>query len=222
MQMKIVSVNVGEAREIVLGRHRSRSGIDKRPVGGRVPVGAEGLDGDRVLNRKYHGGPDQAVYVYTLEDYDAFAERLGEVPAPGTFGENLTVSGLVSADVRIGTRLHFTAPGAQGQDGEGLVLEVTAPRIPCATFAAHLGDAGFVKVFRGMGRPGLYARVLRSGTVGAGDILTVEPGDAAFPTVGEEFELHYDARATPEALHRSLAAPIAARVREEYLSRLKG
>ena len=211
--MNIVSVNVGQPQDITLGKHHSLSGIDKKTVPGQVKVGGMGLEGDHIMSKKHHGGPDQAVYLYSLEDYSAFAAVLterGQVLAPGSFGENLTVQGLESAGVRIGTRL---------QIGE-VLLEITAPRIPCATFAAHMGDAGFVKVFRQMRRPGLYARVLKTGLVGAGDTVTVQDGPESAPTVGEQFELYYDPSPSREELERSLAAPIAIRSRQDYLERL--
>lgn len=213
--VKVISVNVGQPQDITLGKHHSVSGIDKRPVPERVRVGGLGLEGDHIMSRKHHGGPDQAVYIYSLDDYAAFEavlteEGQGQVPVPGSFGENLTVQGLESAAVRVGTRLEI---------GE-VLLEVTAPRIPCATFAAHMGDAGFVKVFRQMRRPGLYARVLKTGLVGAGDTLKVLAGPEDAPTVGEQFELYYDPNPSREELERSLAAPIAIRSRQDYLERL--
>ena len=61
--VKIVSVNVGAPQDIRLGQHHSLSGIDKRAVSGPVQVGALGLEGDHILSRKHHGGPDQAVYL---------------------------------------------------------------------------------------------------------------------------------------------------------------
>ena len=100
------------------------------------------------------------------------------------------------------------------------MLEITAPRIPCATFAAHMGDASFVKVFRQMRRPGLYARVIRAGTAAAGDLVSVQHGPDTAPTVGEEFELYYETSPSREALERSLAAPIAIRTRRGHLERL--
>ncbi len=212
--VKIVSVNIGQPQDIRLGKHHSLSGIDKKPVPERVQVGILGLEGDHILSKKHHGGPDQAVYLYTLEDYDAFAEQLGDVPLPGSFGENLTISGLESAPVRIGTRLTIG-------EGEGaVVLEITAPRIPCATFAAHMGDAGFVKVFRQMRRPGLYARVLHTGTVGTGDSIEMQHAPEGTPSLSEQFELYYDPNPSREELERALAAPIAIRSRTDYLERL--
>ena len=65
--------------------------------------------------------------------------------APGTFGENLTISELESAPLAIGDRLHIS----------GVILEVTAPRIPCWKLAQRMGDPGFVKRFRAAERPGL-------------------------------------------------------------------
>ncbi len=207
-------MNIGQPQDIRLGRHHSLSGIDKRAVPGRVQVGVSGLEGDHILSKKHHGGPDQAVYLYSLEDYDAFAAGLGDVPLPGSFGENLTVSGLESAPVCIGTRLSI------GQGEGAVLLEITAPRIPCATLAAHMGDAGFVKAFRQMRRPGLYARVLRQGTIGAGDSVDVQAGLKSAPTVGEQFELYYDPNPSRQELERSLAAPIAVRSRQDHLERL--
>ncbi|GGQ92567.1 MOSC domain-containing protein [Deinococcus ruber] len=206
--MKIESVNIGEPKDIVQGNGICRSGIDKRPVTGAVQVGPLGLTGDHILSTKHHGGPDQAVYLYSTDDYRAF-EDVSAVS--GLFGENLTVEGLASADIRIGTRLHFAS----------VVLEVTAPRIPCVTFAAHVGIPAFVKVFRQMRRPGLYTRVLKEGTVEAGEAFTLEDAPADAPTVGELFELYYDKQASRAELERALSAPIALRTRKDYLERLQ-
>ena len=78
---------------------------------------------------------------------------MGREIAPGTFGENLTISDLETAGLAIGDRI---------QVGD-VCLEVTAPRIPCGTFAARMGDPGFVARFRIAERPGAYCRVIREG-----------------------------------------------------------
>ena len=72
---------------------------------------------------------------------------------PGTFGENLTISELESAKFNIGDMLHI---------GD-VTLQVTAPRIPCSTFAARMGDPHWAKKFRQAERPGLYCRVFEGG-----------------------------------------------------------
>ena len=206
-RMQIVSVNVGQPKDIVQRGGICRSGIDKQPLAGAVTVGELGLSGDHILSKKHHGGPDQAVYLYSLEDYAAFT---GVPTTPGSFGENLTVMGLESAGLRVGTRLHFAS----------VVLEVTAPRIPCVTFAAHLGEPGFVKTFRGVRRPGLYTRVLKAGQLAAGETFRLEPGPDSAPTLAELFELYHDKKAGRAALERALTAPIAVRARRKYTARL--
>ena len=99
--------------------------IDKRPVPGRLDVGRLGVAGDRQVDRKHHGGPDKAVYAYAEEDVARWADELGRELPPGTFGENLRTRGLDVTGALVGERWRI------GSDG--LVVEVTQPRIPCAT-----------------------------------------------------------------------------------------
>ncbi|WP_426566448.1 MOSC domain-containing protein [Angustibacter sp. McL0619] len=142
--------------------------IDKRPVPGRVPVLQLGLHGDKQLDLEHHGGRDQAVYVYAGEDASWWAGQLErDVPA-GLFGENLRTTGLDVTGALIGERWRI------GEADEGAVLEVTAPRIPCATFQRWLDEPQWVKRFTEHGAPGAYLRVLREGSVAAGDRIEVE------------------------------------------------
>lgn len=162
--MKLISVNTGKARMIDDGRSAFQTGIFKEPVPGPVQVTAEGLVGDSICDAKHHGGVDQAVYVYGSADYDWWAAELGRTLAPGTFGENLTIDGLASAALSIGDRICVGSA----------VLQVTAPRAPCRTLAARMGDPAFVKRFRQAERPGFYCRVLQEGWVQAGDAVRLE------------------------------------------------
>ncbi|BDP41277.1 molybdenum cofactor biosynthesis protein [Deinococcus aetherius] len=206
-------MNVGQPTAAQVGHRTVVTGICKHPVPGRVRVTVEGLDGDRVMNRKYHGGPDQAVYVYTQEDYDHWAGVLGRAPEPGFFGENLLVGGLESAGVRVGERFRVGT----------VLLEVTAPRIPCATLGARLEDAGFVKAFARARRPGFYTRVLETGDVGRGDEVTRErAAPAGAPTVAELFGAWLGDPPVRETLERYLTAPLAVRFRRGLEERLGG
>src|SRR2546423_204239 len=128
--MQLLSVNVAAEQAIRIGPRDVKTGIYKTPTPSPMRIGEMGLEGDTISNTKDHGGPDQAVYVYGTADYAWWSTQLGQSLAPGTFGENLTVSNLSSAKFVIGDRLTI---------GE-VVLEVTAPRIPCVTFAARMGD----------------------------------------------------------------------------------
>jgi MOSC domain-containing protein YiiM len=145
------------------GRKPNRSGIDKRPVTGRVAVGELGLDGDVQVNRKYHGGEGQALYAYGQEDADFWAGELDRELPPGRFGENLRVSGIDLTGALLGERW---------QVGTTL-LEVTAPRIPCANFARFWDEPQLVKRFTAHGATGAYLRVLDTGDVGSGDAVEV-------------------------------------------------
>jgi len=144
-------------------RKPNRSGIDKKPVAGRVVVHPLGLDGDVQVNRKHHGGEGQAVYAYAQEDADFWIAELGRELPPGRFGENLRTSGLDLRNAVLGDRWKV---------GTAL-LEVTAWRIPCANFARFWGVPDLVKRFAAHGATGAYLRVLEVGELGAGDAVEI-------------------------------------------------
>jgi MOSC domain-containing protein YiiM len=141
----------------------NRSGIDKRPVTGRVAVHPLGLDGDVQVNKKHHGGEGQAVYAYAQEDADFWIAELGRELPPGRFGENLRTTGVDLRNAVLGERW---------QVGTAL-LEVTAWRTPCANFARFWGIPDLVKRFAAHGATGAYLRVLTTGEIGAGDVVEV-------------------------------------------------
>lgn len=147
----------------VPGRKPVRTGIDKRPVAGRLAVHELGLDGDVQVNRRHHGGEGQAVYAYAQEDADWWVAELGRELPPGRFGENLRTSGL---DL-VGAVL-----GEQWRIGTAR-FEVTAWRTPCANFARFWDVPDLVKRFAAHGATGAYLRVLETGDVGAGDVVEV-------------------------------------------------
>lgn len=182
-----------------------KTGIFKEPVDGPVGVTSTGLAGDAISDTENHGGVDQAVYVFGTPDYAWWSETLGREILPGTFGENLTVTGLESAEARIGDRLHAGS----------VVLEVTAPRIPCVTLAVRMADPGFLKLFRRAERPGLYCRVVREGSVRAGDPVAHEPYRGATISAIEMFRDFFAPDLSEAGIRRHLAAPIAVRDRVE-------
>ena len=197
----VEAVNVVHA---LIPDHRGdldRTAIDKRPVDGRVAVtvpgeAGVGLAGDQIYDRGAHGGPDQAVYAYAAEDLQWWAAELGRPIAPGSFGENLTTYGLDVTGALIGERWRV------GDDG--LVLEVTAPRIPCKTFQGWMDEPHWVKRFTEHGAPGAYTRVVSPGTVGTGDAVTVEHRPDHGVTVGDVFVIR---RAPEEGLRRMIDMP---------------
>lgn len=168
MSGSVVSVNVGVARHIPV--YEDLTGIDKQPVDGPVTVQApggetgSGLAGDEIVDGKHHGGDSQAVYAFAREDLDDWEAELGVTLRSGMFGENLTTSGIDVTGALIGERWRV---------GDELVLAVTAPRIPCRTFALWLEQKGWVKRFTAKAAPGTYLSVVTPGTVRRGDPVTV-------------------------------------------------
>lgn len=176
---RIAAVCVGTAQERVhADGRRETTAIDKRPVDGSVDVGREGLAGDTQVDRRFHGGPDRAVYAYAVEDADHWVAALHREVGPGGLGENLRTQGLDVSGARIGERWHT---------GSGLVLEVSAPRMPCRTLQGFLDVPDMIARFNAAGRPGAYLRVLATGSVAAGDRIRVERpgGSAGAPSVAE-------------------------------------
>lgn len=170
MQPVVKSVNVGGARSGIRPRGRATA-IDKRPVGAievrdpgprRGGLGS-GVVGDDVVSRKHHGGSHQAVYAVAREELDWWGAELGRELPDGMFGENLTTLGLDVDGAVMGERWRV---------GSAL-LEVAGPRIPCATFAAWMGERGWVRRFTARGRTGAYLAVIEPGVVSAGDVVEV-------------------------------------------------
>jgi len=142
--------------------------IDKRPVEGAVRVRPFGVRGDVQADRADHGGRDKALYAYAQEAADRWAAELGREVPPGLFGENLRTAGVDVDGAEVGERWSVGADPAAA-----LVVEVTMPRTPCATFARRLGEERWVRRFSRSGVPGAYLRVVRPGVVGAGDPVQV-------------------------------------------------
>jgi len=169
---RVESVNIAVAMPNRYGSAPA-TGIGKRPTSepvwvrdpGEKSIGlGSGLVGDFIGDGKHHGGRNQAVYAFAREDLDDWQTRLGRVLPDGYFGENLTTSGLDVTAALIGERWKI---------GDTLELQVTCPRIPCATFRGWVGDPGWLKTFTQAARPGAYLRVITPGAVSAGDIVEI-------------------------------------------------
>lgn len=178
--------------------------IDKRPIEGPVKVHKLGIHGDVQASRLHHGGEDQAIYAYSQEDADYWSGELQRDLPAGIFGENLRVSGVETTGAVIGERWKV------GLDVE---LEVTSPRTPCATFQRVLGEPTWVKRFSEAGRVGTYLRVVKTGSISAGDHIhrTFIPKHGI--TVGQWFS-----DPTPELVQTLLDAEADGEIRlqEDY------
>lgn len=204
------SVNIGQPRPVPA--KSTMTGIYKEPIPDAVEVGVtrQGLEGDAIINRKHHGGVDQAVYVYFADDYDYWAKALEREIAPGTFGENLTIGGVEGRSVCVGDRFEI----------DEVVLEVTSHRTPCSVFAARMGNPAWVKQFFKAGRPGAYCRVIEPGTVRTGEPVLHIPFDGDRITVSRLLALEGEREIEPELMQRVLKTPVHYKMRADYEQRL--
>lgn len=137
-----------------------RTAIFKTPVSGAVFAGTLGLEGDGQADKRFHGGADKAINAYCFEHYPYWARELGQDALPlGAFGENLTLKGAKEDAVCIGDV--FEAGSAR--------LQISQPRQPCGTLAWRWKTPALVGWIEEHGSSGWYFRVLKEGTLTAGD-----------------------------------------------------
>ena len=198
---RLVSVNVGLPRDVPWRGRTVHTGIWKTPVSGPQEVGTLNLVGDGQGDLAGHGGPHRAVLVYQTGAYAYWAQHLGRDDlSAGAFGENFTVEGLPDDEVCIGDRW---AVGSA-------LFEVSQPRVTCYRLGLRLDEPQLPALVVAHGRPGFYLRVLREGTVRAGDPVRKVGADAEPMTVAQVDALLYrpgrDLREVERALRlRSLS-----------------
>jgi MOSC domain-containing protein YiiM len=191
---RVLSVNVGGAREFEYRGRPARSAIWKTPVAGRIAARGVNLAGDDQADREAHGGFDKAVYAYSIEDARWFEKETGRTLPYGAFGENLTTEGIDVDDAVIGERWAIGSA----------VFEVSEPRMPCWRLGVRMDDDLFVHRFAQALRPGSYLRIIVEGDVGAGDEIRVVEKPEAGLTVRDVFRIYVRDRREAERL---LAVP---------------
>lgn len=206
--MNLISINIGKPQPI--DSKSGKTGIFKQPVAQPVDVHTLGLDGDVICDTEHHGGVDQAVYIFTVSDYNWWSQELQDTLVPGTFGENLLIEGFDSADCLVGDQFHIGK----------VVLEVTSPRIPCATIAARMDDKLFPKKFMAAERPGVYCRVLQTGTIETGMEIVHRSYEGERVPIIEHFRSFFGDKPDTETARRYLSTPIHYKMREELEARL--
>lgn len=152
-------------RGVLASINVSNGGVPKLPVPW-TDVTVNGVKGDRQDDRRYHGGPDRAVCLFSKELIEALQGE-GHPIVPGAIGENFTLFGLDWTLMRPDVRIEI---------GD-VLLEITKATSPCKKIAGAFIDADFTRVSQKV-HPGwsrFYARVLREGAVSTGDttVLTM-------------------------------------------------
>ena len=149
-----------EAQAQIVGLQVSPGGVPKLPVDTGV-VTSLGIVGDKQRDRRFHGGPDRALCLYSMDRIEEL-NREGHTIIPGSAGENVTVRGLDWDTV---------IPGKRYRLGEEVEIEITSYTTPCANIAGSFKGGEFVRILQKQ-HPGysrVYARILKEGVLRVGD-----------------------------------------------------
>lgn len=162
--MKISSINISLSTKIEYQGKIIETGIFKKPIAGPVYVSNTNLVGDQQVDLNNHGGEHKAVYAFSLDHYAHWREVLQTRELrPGSFGENLTISGFDESSLHIGDQLSI------GQS----IIEVTQPRVPCFKLGIAVRNKNMPRMFVANFATGMYLRVIKEGYIEAGDDVTV-------------------------------------------------
>lgn len=162
METRVIALLAGQIEP--LGPRQAPSGINKRPVKGKMRILSEGLESDFQGDRKVHGGPEKALHHYPYDHYAIWQQEVGDIPllsAPGAFGENISTSGLTEHNVAVGDRFRL---------GTALI-EVSQGRQPCWKLNFRFDVPDMAIRVQKTGRSGWYYRILEEGSAETGDAM---------------------------------------------------
>ena len=176
--MKVLSVNIGEKKTITWKHKTYKTGMFKYPVKGSIFLGEEDVINDHVIDRRYHGGIDKAVYAYGKNHYAFWKKLYPKLEfSYGMFGENLTIDHLEEEEIFVGSIYQL---------GE-TKIQVTKPREPCVKLGIRFQDAKVIKQFWLTTKSGVYFKVLEVGNVAKNDALILLEEAKTTPTIAEVY-----------------------------------
>ena len=176
--MKIVSLNLGKKTEVQWGNKTYATGIFKSKVEGPLFLDVQDVQNDIVIDRKHHGGIDQAVYAYGYNHYAYWKSLYPSLELDyGYMGENLTVSELEETKMHVGDIYKL---------GETHV-QVTKPRQPCFKLGIRFNDQRIVKQFWNTTKSGVYFRILQTGNIAIGDEFKLIEKSKNSPSIADVF-----------------------------------
>lgn len=177
--MKVISVNIGKKQKVVWKNRTYETGIYKYPVSESIFLGTEDVENDAVVDRKYHGGINQAVYAYGENHYEYWQKLYPNLDFTyGMFGENLTISNLWEEEMTVGSIYQL---------GE-TELKVSKSRQPCVKLGIRFQDAKIVKQFWNTTKCGIYFKVLQTGFVSKNDELILLQKAVNTKTIAEIYK----------------------------------
>lgn len=192
---KLVALSIGLPRSLqTVDGKDFVSAICKQPTT-KTFLSVDGFQGDGIADTKHHGGPDRAVCLYSSEHYPLWENEFDCILSPATFGENLTVEGMLEQDVCVGDIFRV---------GEALI-QVTQGRVPCSTISQRTGLPYLMKRMIATGFTGFLCRVLEEGIVRSDSTITLVERDSKGITILYANEVYFQRPRDIEGLQRILA-----------------
>ncbi len=177
--MKIVSCNRGKKKSIYFRGKEVRTGIYKYPVDGGIVLTKNGVIEDAVIDLRFHGGVEKAVYLYSVDHYVYWKALYPDLEWTwGMFGENLTVEGMDEAALY---------RGEQYLINDEVLIEITTAREPCYKLGYKMGNTEIIQQFMNLPYPGVYARVIREGQVRPGDQMTIYRKSSGAISIADQY-----------------------------------
>jgi len=208
----IQSINIALPRNVpVSGNKKIFSGINKKPVEGRIFLDRSGFQGDGVADHRFHGGEDKAVCVYCVDHFPFWEKELKRKLHYGAFGENLSVTGLTESRVHIGDTFKI---------GEAQV-QCTQPRQPCHKLNKVFDFQEMACRVQTTGFSGHYMRVLQPGWVEAGEEIVSLQADPKEISVERANELMHKNKKDRDGIREILSVEaLSESWRETFQKRL--
>ncbi|MEI6865232.1 MOSC domain-containing protein [Flavicella sp.] len=178
MRMKVIATNLGERKQVNWKGTILDTGIFKKPVD-FIVLGKEDVEKDAVIGRRYHGGPENALYTYSTDYYPYWKELYPNLDwCFEMFGENLSIEGMDETSIHVGSSYKV------GEE----IIEVTKPREPCVKLGMRFNNAKMIKKFWQNHKTGMYFKVLQIGKVKAGDELILIEEKKENKTIAQVYE----------------------------------
>jgi MOSC domain-containing protein YiiM len=175
-----------------------RTSIFKISVEGQRKVSFLNIEGDEQSDLNVHGGINKAVYAYDVFHYEHWKNILQRDDwQHGMFGENLTTSGLVDEEVRIGDIYQIGTAKFQ----------VIQPRFPCFKLNIRFGLPNMLDRFMQEKRNGIYFKVYEEGIIQVNDEINLIEASPYDVTISDYVECYYSKGSDKTLLKKLLSVP---------------
>ena len=181
--MKVIATNIGQPTTINWKGKKVTTGIFKYPTIEPIVLEKEDVLGDAVIDRKYHGGIDQACYLFSADKYDYWKALYPELDWNwGMFGAKITIQGFDETKIHIGDILKI---------GE-VTVQITKPREPCFKLGIRFNNQKVLKDFIKLALSGAYVKILTEGKVSKNDEVIIIERNTQNLTVQNSFKKIYE------------------------------